>query len=452
MQRYRLAAGLAALSLALGMMACGAGAEDVSVGETVQGTAADATSVSDGTTVDSITVKVEIPAKTVFAQTYDRYECTVLRGETPAFAFADAETGELLDAAQAARDTAVEKALDIAIENKTVSTQSMEDEVIRCVQAGEGIDLIRFPNAALAAALAAGNYLGDVSQMGNFDLENAALDHSLNAALTIANQCYFLFGAATLTDRLASAVMLVDTDVPTLPEGAADRYIAAVLAGEWTTEAWIAAVAESSLSLHGDAVLPLFVGAGGKLFEKQEDDIPHLEPNENFSRSFAVMQTAMAASNSAYDAAFNIGNLERILLDDTLLALPMPSLEAGQAYRSSVDSHAAECISVPVNPADPVRTGDILTAYFEHSADAVAPWLYDQLLEAELAVGGDEKLLTLILSARDTMLGTLFGWGDLGQSLIESVGMTEEEYLDGVEMRMAVAERAMEIVLARLAQ
>jgi hypothetical protein len=82
----------------------------------------------------------------------------------------------------------------------------------------------------------------------------------------------------------------------------------------------------------------------------------------------------------------------------------------------------------------------------------VAPWLYDQLLEAEVAVGGDEKLLTLILSARDTMLGTLFGWGDLGQSLVESVGMTEEEYLSGVKMRMAVAEHAMEIVLARLTQ
>ena len=105
---------------------------------------------------------------------------------------------------------------------------------------------------------------------------------------------------------------------------------------------------------------------------------------------------------------------------------------------------------MPANPADPVRTGDILTAYFEHSYDTVSPWLYDQLLAAELGAGGDEKLLDLILSERDSMLGTLFGWGDLGQSLIESVGMTEEEYLEGVEMRMAVAEHAMEIVLARL--
>ena len=448
MQIYRLVAELAALSLSLGMIACGAGVEDTSVGEAPQETAADTTSVSDATKEDSITIGAVKPSKTVFEQTYDQYRCTVLQGEPPVFSFA--EERELLDAAQVARDEAVETVLDIVMENKIVSNASMEDELIRCVQAGEGIDLIRFPNAALAASLAAGNYLGDAAQMGNFDLQNAALDHSLNSALTIANRCYFLFGEATLTDRLSTAVMLVDTDVPTLPEGAAERYIAKVHAGEWTTEAWIAAVAESSLALCEEAVLPLFVGAGGKLFEKQEDDIPHLEPNENFSRSFAVMQTAMAASNSAYDAAFNIGNLERILLDDTLLALPMPSLEAGQAYRSSVDSHAAECISVPANPADPVRTGNILTAYFEHSADVVAPWLYDQLLEAELAAGGDEKLLALILSARDTMLGTLFGWGDLGQSLIESVGMTEEEYLDGVKMRMAVAEHAMEIVLARL--
>lgn len=448
MQICRLAAGFAALSLAFGMIAC-AGAEDASVGETLQETVADTTSVSDETTEDIIVGMVK-PSKTVFDQTYDQYPCTVLQSTAPAFSFT--EERELLDAAEAARDSAVEQVLDISIENRIVSIASMEDEVIRCVQAGEGIDLIRFPEAALAASLAAGNYLGDVARMGNFDLQNAALDHSLNSALTIANRCYFLFGEATLTDRLATAVMLVDTDVPTLPEGAAERYIAKVHAGEWTTEAWIAAVAESSLSLRDDAVLPLFVGAGGKLFEKQEDDIPHLEPNENFSRSFAVMQAAMAASNSAYDAAFNIGKLERILSDDTLLALPMPSLEAGQAYRSSVDSHAAECISVPADPADPVRTGDILTAYFEHSADTVAPWLYDQLLEAEVAVGGDEKLLTLILSARDTMLGTLFGWGDLGQSLVESVGMTEEEYLDGVKMRMAVAEHAMEIVLARLTQ
>lgn len=450
MQLCRLAARLAALTLTVGMVACGAGEANAPAEEVGQDTAAvtDTSSVSLGTTVDSITVEVEVPSKTVFAQTYDRYQCTVLQSAAPVFSFT--EEGKLLDAAQVARDEAVETALDIAIQNKIVSAESMEDEVIRCVQAGEGIDLIRFPNAALAASLAAGNYLADIAQMGNFDLQNHALDQSLNAALTIANRCYFLFGAATLTDRLATAAMLLDTDVPTCPEGAAERYIDLVHAGKWTTEAWIAAVAESSLSLNGEAVLPLFVGAGGKLFEKQEDDIPHLEPNENFSRSFAVMQTAMAASNSAYDAAFNIGNLERILLDDTLLALPMPSLEEGQAYCSSVDSHAAECISVPANPADPVRTGDILTAYFEHSYDTVSPWLYDQLLAAELGAGGDEKLLDLILSDRDSMLGTLFGWGDLGQSLIESVGMTEEEYLEGVEMRMAVAERAMEIVLARL--
>lgn len=445
MQLYRLAARLVALSLTLAMIACGAGEVNAPAEGAGQN---DITSVSDGAMADSVTSRGEAPAKTVFGQTYRQYQCTVLQSEAPVFSFA--EEGELLDAAQAARDDEVEAALDIAIQNKIVSAASMEDEVIRCVQAGEGIDLIRFPNAALAATLAVGNYLGDAAQLGNFNLQNAALDHSLNSALTIANRCYFLFGAATLTDRLATAVMLVDTDVPTLPEGAAERYIAAVHAGEWTTEAWIAAVAESSLSLNEDAVLPLFVGAGGKLFQKTAEDIPYLEPNENFSRSFAVMQTAMAASNSAFDAAFTIGNLERILLDNTLLALPMPSLEAGQAYRSSVDSHAAECISVPADPADPVRTGDILTAYFEYSADTTAPWLYDQLLTAELGAGGDEKLLTLILSARDSMLGTLFGWGELGQSLIESVGMTEEEYLDGVEMRMAVAGRAMEIVLARL--
>lgn len=448
MQSCRFAARLAALALTVGMVACGAGEASAPAEELEQEDVT--TSVSAGTTVDSITVEVEAPAKTVFAQTYDRYPCTVLQGEAPVFSFTEGR--EELDAAQEARDKAVEAALDIAMHNKIVSAASMEDEVIRCVQAGEEIDLIRFPNAALAATLAAGNYLADTAQMGNFDLQNSALDHSLNAALTIANRCYFLFGAATLTDRLSTAAMLLDTDVPTCPEGAAERYIALVRAGKWTTEAWIAAVAESSLSLNGSAVLPLFVGAGGKLFEKQEDDIPHLEPNENFSRSFAVMQTAMAASNSAFDAAFNIGNLERILLDGSLLALPMPSLEEGQAYCSSVDSHAAECISVPVDPADPVRTGDILTAYFEHSADTTAPWLYDQLLAAEQGAGGDQELLDMILSGRDSMLGTLFGWGDLGQSLIESVGMTEEEYLEGVEMRMAVAERAMEIVLARLTQ
>lgn len=221
-------------------------------------------------------------------------------------------------------------------------------------------------------------------------------------------------------------------------------------AGEWTTETLLQTAADGTMSLDGGAVLPLFIGTGGKLFVKDEQDVPTLTPGDSFSRAYAAMQTVMAAGSKAEEnnTVFTVGTLDD--LDEGLLALPLPAAEAGEPYRSSIDPAGAACVSVPASPTDPTRTGDILTAYFEQSTDTVSTTLYAHLDDLESAAGGNHALLDLILGARDCSLGALFGWGDLPDALVDAVGLTESEFLASAEMRLTAAAKAMEIVLNRL--
>lgn len=436
---------LAALTLAcsLALAACGASGDSAASLELDR--AASSYETGDSITGDSITIEGEAPGRTTFAQTYARYTATILRQAEAEPAFA--EIGEQLSAAEAARDAAVETLLEVTLTRET--TGDMANEVTRRAQAGDSPDLFEFTSASTAAPLAAGGYLADLDALGTLKLGNAALDGCLNSALTVAGRCYFLFGDATVGDRAATAAMLVNVSAADAAGIDLDQLTALVRAGEWTAEALIRTAAEGTLSLDGDAVLPLFLSAGGKLFVKDGQDVPTLTPGESFSRAYAAMQTVMAAADGDAEAAvFTVGTLDD--LTEGLLALPLPTVDEGESYRSSVDPARAACVSAPASPVDPARTGDILTAYFEQSTDTVSAVLDDYLAVFELSAGGDAALIELILAARDCSLGALFGWGDLPDALAESVGLSEAEFLTAAEMRLTAAAKAMEIFLNRL--
>lgn len=390
---------LTALALTFALAACGEAAVD-GAASTKEGAVSHAYA-----TGDVITIEGEAPTKTTFAQTYARYAVTILRQSTPEPAFA--EIGEQLSAAEVVRDAAVEAELDVSLTR--TETDDMVNEVTRSVQSGDSPDMLEFSSASTAASLAAGGYLADLDTLGSLKLGNATLDSGLNAALTVAGRCYFLFGDATVSDRGVTAALLADVDAA----GEAGIDLAGLLdtihAGEWTTETLLQTAADGTMSLDGGAVLPLFIGTGGKLFVKDEQDVPTLTPGDSFSRAYAAMQTVMAAGSKAEEnnTVFTVGTLDD--LDEGLLALPLPAAEAGEPYRSSIDPAGAACVSVPASPTDPTRTGDILTAYFEQSTDTVSTTLYAHLDDLESAAGGNHALLDLILGARDCSLGALFG-------------------------------------------
>ncbi len=445
--KIRIMAAILLISF-IGLAACSA--EDAGVPADISTSAKEPSESTEQATVDSIIISGAAPDHTALTQTYDRYVCTVLHEDERQISFD--ETGELLHEQEAARDAAVERLLDISITNTFASANTMAEETIRRIGAGESVDLLHFTDATTAASLVAGGYLYDIAQSETFSLEHPGLDHTLNASLTIANQAYFLFGDATLTDRLHTAVILVDLEAAAEAAFVPEYCISAVKDGTWTMETWLTMAAQSSVSLDGDAVLPIFAAAGGSLFIKNANDIPVLTAGDAFSRGFAVMQNAMAEGDAGETFVFSVGDVGDILEREGLLALPMPAAEVGKSYRSVIDAEKAECISVPKDPVDSVRTGDILTAYFSQSSDTLSSWLEGALLKAEQNAGGDKIILAQIFGARECLLGSLFGWGELGESLEMAVGMTEAEYLEKNEMRMAVAGRAMEIVLSRLTE
>lgn len=437
LNRIRLAAALGAIALALS--ACGGqAAEPPAVTET---TAAPAVTTAPPVgQVESITIAGEAPPQITFTHTYARYEATALRQaeDEPAFA----ELSEVLAIGEAARDEMVELLLDIALTRETAD--DMTAEVTRRVQAGEAPDLLEFASASDAASLAPGGYLADLSTLPTLQLEHPAFDQTLNDELTVAGHAYFLFGDATVADKAATAVMLLEPTAAVASGIEPDELITSVYAGSWTVETLLTLAARGSMSLDGDDVVPLFLAVGGKIFTRNAQDVPVLATGEAFSRAYAAMQSAMAASSDeASGAVFTVGTLAD--LGDGHIALPLPAADPGEDYLSPIDPDTAACVSVPADPADPARTGDILTACFTESTETVAAPLREHL-----AAGTDAELLDRILASRTCALGALFGWGDLAEALTGSIGMPEADFLASVEMRMTTAEKAMEIFLNRI--
>ncbi len=439
LNRIRLAAMLGALALSLA--ACGGAATDPppeTAPPPTDTTAIETTAPAYGT-VESITIAGEAPPQITFSQTYARYDVSILRqagDET------FAEAAEQLALGEAARDAMVELLLDVELDRELA--EDMPTEVTRRVQAGEAPDLLEFTSAADAASLAPGGYLADLNTLPSLPLAHPAFDRALNDELTVAGHTYFLFGDATVGDKAATAVMLLDSAAAMEAGIVPDELIDAVRRGDWTMEILLNHAANGALSLNGEAILPIFLATGGKIFTRDARGVPELIAGEPFSRAYAAVQAAMAASiHEDAGAVFTVGTMDA--LEAGYIALPIPPLAAGGAYLSPVDPDTADCISIPASPTDPTRSGDILAAYFTESTESVAAPLRDYL-----AAETDTELLDRILASRTCALGALFGWGDLAEALTESVGMSETEFLASVEMRMVTAARAMEIFLSRL--
>lgn len=436
--RIRAAALFGAIILAL--TACGGAAAEPPV-ETTR--SAVTTSAASETTVpvgkgETITIAGEAPPQITFTKTYARYGAQILcQADQPVFA----EIGEQLAYGEAARDEMVELLLDVTLEREIVT--DMPAEVERRALAGENPDLLEFTRAADAASLAPRGYLADLHAMPGLRLDHPAFDGALNDMLTVAGHTYFLFGDATVGDKAATGILLLDRDAAAEADLSADELVDAVRNGSWTIEHLLTYIAQSSMSLDGKDMVSLFLSSGGEIFTRNAYGVPELTTGEAFSRAYAAMQSVASVSGRGDGAVFSVGTLAD--LNSGYLALPLPSLTADRAYRSPVDAPNAACISVPASLTNPQRTGDILTAYFTESTDSVAAPLR-QWLTAE----NESDLLDLILASRTCALGALFGWGDLAEALSESAGMSEADFLASVEMRMTAAVRAMEIFLNRI--
>ncbi len=422
-----------AAALLLALTACGSATPPTE-------TAPPTTTASPAVTADSITITGEAPPQVTYSQTYPRYAATILAQaeSTPAFG----DFAETLDAGIAARDDIVEDLLDITLTRETVD--NMTATVTRRAQAGETADLLEFASTADAASLAPGGHLADLAALPTLQLDQPAFDAALNDELTIAGHAYFLFGDATVGDKAATSVMHFDPAAAMTAGIEPDTIFDAVRGGEWTVDFLQRLAVNGNLYLTREAIVPIFLASGGKIFDRDATGKPILVTGETFSRAYAAIQALMSASgDEAEGAVFTVGSLAD--LGEGELAIPLPALERGAPYHAMVDPARAACVSVPANLADPARTGDILTAYFVASTAVIA-----EPLREYLVADNDAVLLDCVLSSRTCAIGALFGWGDLAEALTESVGVPEKEFLAASAMRMTTAARAMEIFLERL--
>lgn len=381
------------------------------------------------------------------SRTYPGYTATILTDAELVFRFDDA-SAERYNRADAERRAALEKQLAISL---TVRSETDAAAYLTAAaQANETPDLVELGSASDAGTLITGGHLADLGALVNFQLDNPAIDRVLTDTLSIANHTYLLFSDATPTDVLASSAVLVQTDAAAAADLRPDALMDEVRGGRWTVEAWLTAASAGKADLNDGAVIPFFVGGEGTIFSKDDKDIPAITIDAAFSKAYEAMQRAMSVpvADAVGGGVFRIGTLAD--LTDGSIALPMPTLDAGDGYRTSVDPAELPCLLVPVSPVDPGRTGDILTVYLAASTDTVSAVVREYLDANQTAEGGSTDMLDLILQNRFCSHGALFGWGALTESLRGSVGKSEADFLKEIDMQMTAASRAMQILVGRL--
>ncbi|MBR6709841.1 MAG: hypothetical protein IKL84_09235 [Clostridia bacterium] len=400
-------------------------------------------------TEESETVPAETTVgKTEIDRSYPGYTAILLIDAPDKTVFGSEAVAEQYDLADAERRAILETKLGLSLAVQTEANAA--DYLAQAALTNLVPDLVELNASSNAGSLITAGHLADLGAIPNFNLENYAIDRSLTDALSIADHTYLLFGDATARDQYAASAVLLNVETAGEVDCSPGDLIYLAKNNRWTIEQWKIAAELGHSDLNGDAVLPFFVGTGGKIFSKTEKDIPAITVDSAFSRAYAAMQQAMGVPSVEGDGTvlFRVGTLRE--LADGWIALPMPAVSVGETYRTSVDPSELPCLVVPALQTDAARTGDILTVYFEFSTDTVKSVVRDSLVARQVAAGGDAEMIDLILQNRFCSHGALFGWGALTESLSGSVGLEEADFLKKIDMQMTAASRAMEILVGRL--
>ena len=196
-----------------------------------------------------------------------------------------------------------------------------------------------------------------------------------------------------------------------------------------------------------DASLSLMHASGGRIAEKDSNDLPYLTLGE---------EKCFNALNKAFDlmydeGSFNVHHLEGkfdaiyevtekmfvenrslfywILLHDIekfrdmnadFGIIPLPKYdEAQENYGHTVNQYHSHNISIPISAEDMNRTGIILEALTAKSKYTLQPAYYDTSLQRKLSRDEESsEMLDIIFASRVYDIGAINGWGDYSWQII----------------------------------
>ena len=341
---------------------------------------------------------------------YGGYDFMMLNNESN-FAYtqmgAEELTGEGINDAIYNRNSAVADRLNVKLTENRVGYAEVTSTMKTAVAAGDSTYSCFWNESAFVAPFAIEGSLWNVKDLTALSLDQSWWDAGAMADLTIGDYLYFLVGDLHLMFRESFWMVGFNKNIAD-DVGIEDLYNV-VREGVWTMDKMGAAMAAARADLNGDGsmdgndrfgmtcyegcVIPLFIGAGETLVERDENGIPHfVTPDDRFYQAYEKIVSTYFAKNIDYTCigdktknidqyaaegmdAFHgvflsghalfylepIGSLKKLRnMDAEFGVLPYPKLDESQPeYATYIANYAAVC-GVPVTTGDPERTGVVL--------------------------------------------------------------------------------------------
>lgn len=342
---------------------------------------------------------------------YGGYDFMMLNNESN-FAYtqmsAEELTGEGINDAIFNRNNAVAERLNVKLVENKVPYAEVTSTMNTSIAAGDSTYSCFWNESQFVAPFAIAGSLWNVHDIAPLSLDQPWWNAGAMADLTIKDYLYFLVGDLHLMFR--ESFWMVGFNKNIADDAGLDDLYTVVRDGKWTMDRMGEAMTAARADLNGDGVMdgndrfgmacyegcviPLFIGGGESLVERDTDGIPHfVAPDDRFYRTYEKIVSTYFASNLDYsciggktknidqyaDAAgvdsFHgvflsghalfylepIGSLKKLRsMDAEFGVLPYPKLdEAQQDYATYIANYAAVC-GIPVSAEDPERVGVVL--------------------------------------------------------------------------------------------
>lgn len=331
------------------------------------------------------------------------------------------ETGDILNDAVYQRNAAVSERLGISFE--IIGANDTEKINSSIMSESDDFDLLFWP-ICYSISIANKNGFLSTSDMPYVNLDKPWWDASLRRDLSINNSLVFLTGDISPAGLNMSSCLLFNKDL--FDQHNLTYPYDAVTGGSWTMDAFSEILKDRTSDLNGDGKIrpnadlyglscwmydvpySLFYGAGGKMVEKDSDDIPHIR--EDLDQTVSIMEKVYdiiidkqsffaVNTGEAYEQSYTVFSENRAFFIDTKLfgmsklrdmsadfgVLPLPKYDENQENYTTFVNSASNMISVPVTAKDPEKTSAILEAMAFQSYKTLTPKFKESVLKGKMA-------------------------------------------------------------------
>ena len=380
--------------------------------------------------------------------------------------YAEEENGDPINDAVYKRNRYVENKYNCIISQ--ILAEDHQSKLTKSVKAGtDDYDLYYSILDDFSSSISTGNYL-DLNDFPIISLNSPWWDTNAKNALSVGGKLFFCPSDFILLHNDASGAIIFNKKL-IKDYGMEDLY-SLVLSGKWTVDKLTGMTKDIYQDIDGDgqmdendlygfacyrdAVLGIMHSAGGRICEKDENDLPYLTLNS---------ETAMTALDKAFDlmyapSAWNLhkeleprglpvyDTTERMFMEDRILfysillhdveqfrnmesdfgIIPVPKLtEAQQGYGSAVNRYVGRALAVPVTVTDRERVGTILEALSAESKYTLMPAYYEITLQRKVSRDDEsEAMLDIIFGSRIYDIGYIYNFGSYASDII---GMTMKD-------------------------